>query len=187
MVRYEENSTLKKIWGDRCEDKNARLARCSLVQGYGLFSPHSGPLHPSSPPAIMVVRSGQCWPGLCGRCWERRTEGRWDIVGDVWGHLWWQGLGQNWCTRADIPRAQQKHFFSKIRLSSWTQVPKFSIPGGDTIDLVGNNVTGIDRSSNLKNRKTTAVCLLEKHWSEEGFLNTKFFPWRNTEGSEQKC
>jgi len=32
MVQYEENSTLKKIWGDRCEDKNARLARCSLVR-----------------------------------------------------------------------------------------------------------------------------------------------------------
>lgn len=29
------------------------------------------------------------------------------------------------------------------------------------IDLVGNNATGVDRSSNLKNRKTTAVCLLE--------------------------
>lgn len=49
--------------------------------------------------------------------------------------------------------------------------------GGDKMHSVGNNLGSIDRSSDLKNRNTSAVCLTAQMWEGRGICKYETGSW----------
>lgn len=144
----------RQMWRQNCR-------ACRMFSCFGLW-PLFSTFWPFTPSQPTSNHGCTFWAMLTGPRWEMLGEKNWGKMGHCRrcvGPSVIARIGPELMAGADVPRAQQKYGFSKIRLSRWTQVPKFSGPGRDTIDLVGNYVTGIDRSSDLKiGKPLLSVC-----------------------------